>query len=107
LLSRPTLGAHRARPPPPPRRSSGLMVVATFTADCGRTVDAAVNITIVDAPPILIDGEDLFVACDQADSVLVGVAATGGYNDQLRSEEHTSELQSREKVVCRHLLARE
>src|SRR5690606_15616859 len=42
-----------------------VMVVATFTDDCGRTVDAAVNITIVDAPPISVSGEDLFVACDQ------------------------------------------
>ena len=60
-----------------------MMVIGTFTDDCGRTVDAAVNFTIVDAPAITIEGEDIWVACEEADSMLISVTAAGGYNDQL------------------------
>src|SRR5690606_40889173 len=36
--------------------------------------------------------------------VIGGRMCTDGAENRFRSEEHTSELQSREKLVCRHLL---
>ncbi len=59
-----------------------IMITASFTDDCGRTVDAAVNVTIEDAPPIEITGTEYFIECG-LDSLQMSVVATGGYNDQL------------------------
>src|SRR5690606_39306702 len=41
---------------------------------------------------------------DLGDSIISGRSVAGDVADRIRSEEHTSELQSREKLVCRLLL---
>src|SRR5690606_41633497 len=46
--------------------------------------------------------EDL--ARQEAQDLVGGHTAVGATDPQVRSEEHTSELQSREKLVCRLLL---
>src|SRR5690606_16283830 len=46
-----------------------------------------------------------FVGCSTSSSS-VGKLLTPGICDKVRSEEHTSELQSRETLVCRLLLAK-
>src|SRR3712207_7242739 len=46
------------------------------------------------------DDRDIVVAGGEDDIVVV----TGGGRDSVRSEEHTSELQSRQYLVCRLLL---
>jgi gliding motility-associated-like protein len=57
--------------------SEQAIVVATVTDACGRTADATVSFTILDAPAIIIDGEDLLVPCGN-DSVPAFVEASGG-----------------------------
>src|SRR5690606_40372374 len=44
---------------------------------------------------------------DQGDKVAGGALLLELWNEDLRSEEHTSELQSREKLVCRLLLGKQ
>src|SRR6266511_2766664 len=46
------------------------------------------------------------ISSDQADSAAPSADATPGAPGDTRSEEHTSELQSRENLVCRLLLAK-
>src|SRR5437870_10295322 len=62
------------------------------------------TLSLHDALPILVQG-DPHVAEPQLPEVRLG-AAVGGEGDRLhhRSEEHTSELQSRGHLVCRLLL---
>jgi gliding motility-associated-like protein len=52
-------------------------IVATVSDACGRTADASVNFTLLDAAEIFISGEDLLVPCAD-DSVLSVVTASGG-----------------------------
>jgi gliding motility-associated-like protein len=52
-------------------------ITATVTDACGRTATASVTLTILDAPPITLSGEDLLIPCSN-DSVLLVVDATGG-----------------------------
>lgn len=52
-------------------------IIATVTDACGRSADASVSLTIIDAAEILITGEDLLVPCAN-DSILSVVVASGG-----------------------------
>ena len=52
-------------------------ITATVTDACGRTATASVTLTIVDAPAILLSGEDVLVPCSN-DSLLLAVDASGG-----------------------------
>ncbi|MEZ4757322.1 MAG: choice-of-anchor L domain-containing protein [Flavobacteriales bacterium] len=52
-------------------------IIATVTDACGRSADASVSLTIIDAAEILITGEDLLVPCAN-DSILSVVFASGG-----------------------------
>ena len=52
-------------------------ITATVTDACGRTATASVTLTILDAPPITLSGEDLLIPCSN-DSVLLVVDAMGG-----------------------------
>src|SRR5690606_41583045 len=61
-----------------------------------------------DGEMLLLSLRDLAVssgsACNSASLSPSYVLKAIGLNDELRSEEHTSELQSRENLVCRLLL---
>jgi gliding motility-associated-like protein len=63
--------------------NESVMVIGTFTDDCGRSVDASVTFTIVDAPDIVLEGNNYMVDCEEADSLLLSVNAYGGFNNQL------------------------
>src|SRR5690606_39483598 len=100
-------GRHRALPSLPTRRSSDLI--------SARVANKLVEDGVVD---IQVPSEDLFdryiaedivnpetgeIYVEAGDALSEAVLATlieAGI-DELRSEEHTSELQSREKLVCR------
>lgn len=60
-----------------------VMVIGTYTDACGRSVDAGVLITIVNVPEIVLNAPEYIVDCDDADSLLIAVEASGGYNDEL------------------------
>ncbi len=59
-----------------------VVILVSFTDDCGRTVDASITILIEDAPPIFLETENIFIEC-LPDSMLVEVIAGGGYGGQL------------------------
>src|SRR2546429_7395912 len=69
--------------------ATGLVIFGTAGADVGYGEMAGTQIT----------GEKLFSQC-----VIAVDAETGKYAWHYRSEEHTSELQSRLHLVCRLLL---
>src|SRR5690606_40883264 len=74
----------------PTRRSSDLALVEHVRSRGGRVI--AVGTTSVRALETSVDGSGR-------------VRASAGWTDHVvRSEEHTSELQSRENLVCRLLL---
>jgi gliding motility-associated-like protein len=52
-------------------------ITATVTDACGRSADSFVDLTILDAPDILVLGQDTTVVCAN-DSILSIVVATGG-----------------------------
>src|SRR5215510_2801269 len=58
------------------------------------------TLSLHDALPIFIADDD----AGEHDDADVGLHAKGGSRQQQRSEEHTSELQSRGHLVCRLLL---
>ncbi len=60
-----------------------VMVVGSYTDACGRTVDAEITFIIFDAPQIWVNYPEYFIQCDAADSLLIAVEATGGYNNQI------------------------
>src|SRR5690606_41724648 len=90
-------------PPLPTRRSSDLLLgVQTGLGEEGVEVDAEL------AQVAVLLGQE---ACDgpvaepgAALGGLHGAQAVAGLGVGIRSEEHTSELQSRENLVCRLLL---
>jgi gliding motility-associated-like protein len=53
-------------------------ITASYTDACGRTVSASITITIIDAPPILLQTTNSVVDCGP-DSVAVTVDASGGF----------------------------
>jgi gliding motility-associated-like protein len=59
-----------------------VMVIATFTDACGRSVDSFVEITIQDAPEIHISDNEFFFPCS-SDTVSLWVDAWGGHNNEL------------------------
>src|SRR5690606_39856906 len=100
-------------------------VTVSVTLGDGSSVDMVVKVSIADdAPTISVDqaatgayganvtgSVDMAFGADGEQSVKVslngGTAVTGvkdGSGNYTRSEEHTSELQSRENLVCRLLL---
>src|SRR5690606_41295506 len=96
------------RPPPPP--SSTPFPYTTLFRSFDWTVDGVTHrVNLIDTP-----GHDDFVAAatsalDVVDLAVLVVSATDGVEPGTerawaRSEEHTSELQSRENLVCRLLL---
>src|SRR5690606_39530761 len=93
---------HRALPSSPTRRSSDL-VDQTF--DAGFELDEAAVIGDVGN---LADrlGAARIAAADGDPGILAELLEAGADAGALRSEEHTSELQSREKRVCRPVLAK-
>lgn len=54
------------------------IITASYTDACGRTVSASVAITIIDAPPIILQTTNTVVDCGP-DSVAVSVDASGGF----------------------------
>src|SRR5436309_8948675 len=89
---------HRQLPSFPTRRSSDLIHVQDlreFTKDRHRTVD---DRPFGGGEGMVLKPAPLFEAVES----LVGHSA--GHASKPRSEEHTSELQSRENLVCRLLL---
>jgi len=54
------------------------VITASYTDACGRTVSASVTITILDAPPIVLETTNVTVPCS-ADSLPVTVLASGGF----------------------------
>jgi len=54
-----------------------VVITATFTDDCGRSVSASVTITILDAPLISLLTSDVLVECSN-DSIPLVVQASGG-----------------------------
>src|SRR5690606_41274142 len=91
----------------PPPRSTLFPYTTLFRSDHGgRTSHAAIvsrelGVAAVvgtgDATAALADGQEITVSCAEGELGHV-------YEGILRSEEHTSELQSRENLVCRLLL---
>lgn len=55
-----------------------VTITASFTDACGRTVTAAVNLTILDAPPITVTTENFNVPCAE-DSLAITAFASGGF----------------------------
>src|SRR5207253_10264737 len=99
--------ATRDLPSFPTRRSSDLEVRPEAVA-VGSAAGAR---ALRDAVPgwrgnVLVGPEGLAALAGGtgADMVLVGVVGVAGLEPTLRSEEHTSELQSRGHLVCRLLL---
>src|SRR5690606_40366714 len=97
--------SRRPPPPLPPRRSSDLptrdnrnaVMIARIAEQSGIQALAIHGRTRADR----FNGEAEFETIGEvARSVEIPVIANG----DIRSEEHTSELQSREKLVCRPLL---
>src|SRR5690606_41837707 len=90
----------------PTRRSSDL--AAVFGIELQRAFVGGLELveTVGDDGPRLVAGDDRHsvLDLDALEQLVRGVAheRRGGTED--RSEEHTSELQSREKLVCRLLL---
>jgi gliding motility-associated-like protein len=62
-----------------------VIIIVSFTDDCGRTVDASVTITIIDAPPIFLETENYQIEC-APDSLLIEAWASGGYGGELTLE---------------------
>src|SRR3712207_8876204 len=48
--------------------------------------------------------EDQFIICNEFDNIIDNIKEISTENTYIRSEEHTSELQSRQYLVCRLLL---
>src|SRR5690606_40178031 len=99
--------AHPPAPPPlPTRRSSDLYAAGNAAngnaiPDDGDKIYAAEHVlTLASVPPVVAA-----MAPVNPPVVLGPGGGTITYRVLLRSEEHTSELQSREKLVCRLLLA--
>src|SRR5690606_41920505 len=87
----------------PPRRSSDLVLMRTIKT---LVILLAVGAVLTTFPSIRQIGASLLASAGLA-GLIVGFAARpvlGNLIAGLRSEEHTSELQSREKLVCRRLL---
>jgi gliding motility-associated-like protein len=59
-----------------------VMITATFTDDCGRTVTSSTTITILNVPVIELIGGTFNANCDSSSSWL-SVSASGGYNNQV------------------------
>src|SRR5690606_39464122 len=81
------------------RSESSKAAVAWAEARLGP--DADCKLLLHDAARMLVSGRiiaEVVAALDRHDAVGVAMASSD------RSEEHTSELQSREKLVCRLLL---
>ena len=55
-----------------------VIITASYTDPCGRTVSTSVTITVRDAPPILLETTDHTVECS-ADSLALTVVASGGF----------------------------
>src|SRR5690606_40462583 len=91
--ARHTLSLHDALPILPGTTFSGSTIVTlTVTDASGNSSDTSFNVNVIDTTDPTIDAI--------ADQTVNGDAACMG----IRSEEHTSELQSRENLVCRLLL---
>src|SRR5690606_41448754 len=98
LLFFPCHRDHRLLPSFPTRRSSDLALHRCFQEIAVPGADVQEPL----AQAQTLKGADNVVIAAQR---LAGAAADhGGHVLQVRSEEHTSELQSRENLVCRLLL---
>src|SRR5690606_39963802 len=85
---------------------SSLIPMAAFI--CAAAIPQALAQTKIKAADLVVNGESFF-AMSNITSELTRLARQDGYinaNESFRqrSEEHTSELQSRENLVCRLLL---
>jgi len=65
-----------------PESGEPVVIYASYTDACGRTVRDSVIVTIVDAPPIVLTTSDITVECGP-DSLAITVLAQGGYSGGL------------------------
>src|SRR5207249_11192676 len=97
-------------PPPlhsfPTRRSSDLVTPCVSDGGCDRAPDWALGDTDYRAQPPLSNTErrNHFSVLDAREAMYRALTLKARYPDGTRSEEHTSELQSRFDLVCRLLL---
>src|SRR5690606_42029000 len=92
-------GNHQDPPPFPTRRSSDLSSIASIAGMLGAILVGAVTGNADAVPGIIAMGQG--VAMQQQ----INFTRMEEHEaDRVRSEEHTSELQSRENLVCRLLL---
>src|SRR5690606_41204512 len=93
----------RSRRSFPTRRSSDLYPPFEDFDDSAPSGFSGFDIDIVQA---IADGLDLELAVKDSsfDGLQSGLSLNAGECDMARSEDHTSELQSRENLVCRLLL---
>src|SRR5690606_41946803 len=98
-------GPHRALRPFPTRRSSDLIFVPVGGGGLIAGVAAYVKYLRPHIKVIGVEPEDsaCLHAALQAEKRIT-LPDVGLFADGVRSEEHTSELQSRENLVCRLLL---
>ena len=61
-----------------PDSGETVVIYASYTDACGRTVSDSVIVTINDAPPIILTTSDITVECGP-DSLAITVLAQGGY----------------------------
>src|SRR5690606_41421029 len=97
---------HRALPSFPTRRSSDLGSAAAAVVAAVVTVTAVVPavVTVEAAAPPRLGVDDAAAVVAQGGRVGAVVPDVVAAVLEHRSEEHTSELQSRENLVCRLLL---
>src|SRR5690606_41139313 len=94
--------AHLSLPSFPTRRSSDLLRAGAETlGDMGAELDQTFGLRRGERLRVGIGDHEFDAAKPGGDHVVDGVAAAAA---DTRSEEHTSELQSRENLVCRLLL---
>src|SRR5207302_8600503 len=88
----------------PTRRSSDLVSWASVPY-CTIGVDELLHLAgPMDEHEAVLGGHRDRIAIHEQDSASMTGVNEGSFNRQSRSEEHTSELQSRENLVCRLLL---
>src|SRR3712207_7744907 len=92
-----------------PPRSTLFPYTTLFRSRVGEhgaasSMKLAMNLLMAAQMASLAEAVTLAQAAGVASDVALDVIASSGYASPMRSEEHTSELQSRQYLVCRLLL---